>query len=54
MHIATKVSGVSIAFTPPTKANSISPWAIAWVASCSATSDEEQAVSMVMLGPRRS
>ena len=54
MLIVTDVSGMSIAFTPPTRASSISPRAIAWVASCSATNEDEQAVSMVMLGPRRS
>ncbi len=52
--MATKVSGVSIALTPPTIAISISPRLSAETASWSATNDEEHAVSIVMLGPRRS
>ena len=45
---------MSNAFTPPTRASSISPRAIAWTASCNATKEDEQAVSIVMLGPRKS
>ena len=41
-------------FTPATMAVSTRPLSIASTASFSATNDDEQAVSTVKLGPRRS
>ena len=43
--------GVRIRFTPPARAVSHSRLRRLWVARCSATSDDEQAVSMARLGP---
>ncbi len=47
-------SGVSITFTPPASATVQSPDHSARQAASSATSADEQAVSMATLGPRRS
>ncbi len=47
-------SGVSMSETPPAMATSLSPWRRLWQARCMATSEDEQAVSMDRLGPRRS
>src|SRR5436189_46786 len=44
-------SGFKIRLTPPVIATLISPVRKAWQAWCSATSEEEQAVSTAMLGP---
>ncbi len=46
--------GLSSMCTPPTTAIEVRPLRIAWTASWSATSDDEQAVSTAMLGPFRS
>ncbi|CAM5727924.1 putative protein OS=Streptomyces antimycoticus OX=68175 GN=SANT12839_037260 PE=4 SV=1 [Streptomyces antimycoticus] len=47
-----KWPGVVITVTP---ASAIvhSPWRSAWIAQCSATSDDEQAVSTVTAGPSK-
>src|SRR5262249_35799424 len=45
------VSGVEITVTPPASARSHSPDRSACAARCSATSEDEQAVSMVTAGP---
>ncbi|GID56841.1 hypothetical protein Aco03nite_052450 [Actinoplanes couchii] len=45
--------GVDITFTPPTRARVHSPLRSACAARCSATSDDEQAVSTVTAGPSR-
>ena len=47
----TVVSGVMIALTPPAMASDASPLRSPLHARCTATSDEEHAVSMVKLGP---
>jgi hypothetical protein len=47
-------SGVSMTFTPPTMVASHSPVSSAVQAASSATSDDEHAVSIARLGPRRS
>ena len=44
--------GLSSRLTPPTMAMSHSRRRSAWQARCSATSDDEHAVSTAMLGPR--
>ena len=49
-----KENGLTSRLTPATMAVSIRPDWIAATASLSATSEEEQAVSTVKLGPRRS
>lgn len=46
--------GDSSTFTPPASATSASPRRSACTARCVETSDDEQAVSTIMLGPRRS
>ncbi len=46
-----KWNGLARMFTPATTAVSISPLSIAFTARSKATSEEEQAVSMVRLGP---
>ena len=46
-------SGVDITVTPPARARSHSPDRSACAARCSATSDDEQAVSTVTAGPSR-
>ena len=43
--------GVSISVAPPASASEHSPWRSAWQARCTVTSDDEHAVSTVMLGP---
>ena len=43
--------GVAITVTPPASASEHSPERSAWHARCSATSDDEQAVSTVTAGP---
>ncbi|GAB1515300.1 hypothetical protein JCM33774_73430 [Actinophytocola sp. KF-1] len=48
------VTGDAITFTPPASAISDSPVRMLWHARCTAASDDEHAVSMAMLGPRRS
>src|SRR6185295_3203055 len=48
---STKVAGVLITVTPPASARSHSPWRSAVHARCSATSDDEHAVSIVTAGP---
>ncbi|PSK61580.1 hypothetical protein B0E53_06521 [Micromonospora sp. MH33] len=45
------VPGVAITVTPPARARSQSRWRSACTARCTATSDDEQAVSMVTAGP---
>ncbi|PSK61881.1 hypothetical protein B0E53_06217 [Micromonospora sp. MH33] len=47
----TNALGLAITVTPPARARSNSPARSAWAARCSATSDEEQAVSTVTAGP---
>nr|WP_037908413.1 hypothetical protein [Actinacidiphila yeochonensis] len=47
------IRGLAITFTPPASARSASPARSAWQARCTATSEDEQAVSTTMLGPRR-
>ena len=47
-------SGERITLTPPARARSLSPARRLWQARCTATSDDEHAVSVVRLGPRRS
>ncbi|BCN02241.1 hypothetical protein RPSA_47770 (plasmid) [Ralstonia solanacearum] len=44
----------STRFTPPASASVDSPSRRLWHAACTATSDDEHAVSMARLGPRRS
>ena len=46
--------GERMTFTPPASANIDSPVQILWQARCIATSEDEQAVSMTMLGPAKS
>ncbi len=48
---STKASGVDMTETPPASASPTSPERSARVAQCSATSDDEQAVSTVTAGP---
>jgi hypothetical protein len=45
--------GEDMIVTPPARARSHSPLRSAWTARCSATSDEEHAVSTVTAGPSR-
>ncbi|CAM5744318.1 hypothetical protein SALBM311S_01338 [Streptomyces alboniger] len=45
--------GVAITVTPPARASEHSPERRAFAAQCSATREDEQAVSMVIEGPRR-
>ena len=47
-------SGVTISETPPASARAVSPARRLWQARWMATSDDEQAVSIERLGPRRS
>ena len=47
----TFISGVRIRLTPPASARSHSPLRRPWQARCTATSDDEQAVSTAMPGP---
>ena len=47
------ICGVIISAMPPATAISQSPPRIAWQARCSATSEDEQAVSMAIVGPCR-
>jgi len=55
MREATTVKcSVTITFTPPARAVSHSPWRRLCVARCTATSEEEQAVSRAMFGPCKS
>ena len=49
----TKASGSRSTFTPPASARSLSPVRRLWHAWCTATSDDEQAVSTAMHGPCR-
>ncbi len=46
--------GVTMSATPPATAMSQSPLRMAEAARCTATSEEEQAVSTATAGPRRS
>ena len=48
---AMKGAGVVITVAPPASASEISPFRSAWQARCSATSDDEHAVSTVTAGP---
>ena len=48
---ASETSGASRALTPPAKARSHSPARRLCIARCTATNDDEHAVSMAMLGP---
>ncbi len=50
---STKTSGLAITAAPPTSANEQSPVRSACPARCSATREEEQAVSTVTAGPSR-
>ena len=47
-------NGVISALTPPATTTSASPVRSALTPSCTATSDDEHAVSMAMDGPRKS
>src|SRR2546426_3781434 len=47
-------SGERIRLTPPARAMSHSRWRKLCTARCTATREEEQAVSIAMLGPRKS
>lgn len=49
-----QLSGDVFKWHPPTIADLHSPFRILWQAWCKATKLEEQAVSIVKLGPRRS
>ena len=51
---AMAVFGPIMRFTPPARAISHSPFQILCAARCTATRELEQAVSIAMLGPRRS
>lgn len=51
---AIAVLGPPMMFTPPASATAHSPFQILCAARCTATSELEQAVSIVMLGPRKS
>ena len=51
---ATIRSGVTMSDTPPASAMSLSPERRLWQARWTPTSDDEQAVSIETLGPRRS
>ncbi|GLY15226.1 hypothetical protein Kisp01_22410 [Kineosporia sp. NBRC 101677] len=48
-----KGPGVAITVTPPARARVHSPERRAWAARCTATSEEEHAVSRVRVGPSR-
>ncbi len=48
-----KVSGIDMIATPPASASVHSPWRRACTAECTATSEEEQAVSTLTAGPSR-
>ncbi len=48
------VLGPIMMFTPPARARSHSPFQMLCAARCTATSEPEHAVSIVMLGPRKS
>ncbi|PSK62163.1 hypothetical protein B0E53_05930 [Micromonospora sp. MH33] len=50
---STKTAGVGITVTPPARARSDSPVRSDCTARCSATSDDEQAVSTVTAGPSK-
>ena len=50
---STNPAGVVITVTPPASARSHSPDRSAWQARCSATSEDEHAVSTVTAGPSR-
>src|SRR5215467_4088188 len=54
LEYAIVIWGCKIRFTPPARANSLSPLRKLWQAKCTATSDDEQWVSIVKLGPRKS
>ena len=45
--------GAAVTFTPPARAMSLSRCRRLWQARCTATSDDEQAVSTATAGPRR-
>ena len=49
----TNIWGVAITVTPPASASEHSPERSAWPARCSATSEDEQAVSSVTAGPSK-
>ncbi|GLZ28441.1 hypothetical protein Lesp02_06310 [Lentzea sp. NBRC 105346] len=49
----TSSTGVSMTVTPPANASEHSPDRSDWAARCSATSEDEQAVSTVTAGPSR-
>ena len=51
--VSTCMPGVVIRATPPATARSHSPVRSAWQARCTATSEDEQAVSTATAGPRR-
>ena len=50
---AIEISGDSSMFTPPARAIIHSPARKAWQAMCTATSDDEQDVSIARFGPSR-
>src|SRR5438876_636409 len=52
--MATKISGRNMTLTPPANASVVSPLHRSWHARWTATSEDEQAVSSEMLGPRKS
>jgi len=43
-------AGVDMTATPPASASAHSPWRSEWLARCTATSEDEQAVSIVIAG----
>ncbi|EOD58431.1 hypothetical protein H480_43495 [Amycolatopsis vancoresmycina DSM 44592] len=51
--ISVNMSGLTITAAPPASARSDSPRRSDWTAKCSATSDDEQAVSTVTDGPSK-
>ncbi len=53
LEISTKGSGDMMAFTPPATTRLLSPSRRLWQAVWMATSEDEQAVSIAMQGPRK-
>ena len=51
---AVDTNGAAMMFTPPPSATSASPERSALTASCTATREDEQAVSTLTEGPRKS
>lgn len=54
MDSAIAVLGPTMMLTPPARASSQSPFQMLCAARCTATSELEHAVSIAMLGPRKS